>query len=167
MITISDYFMGRDKTHADELTDELRENAQETVTRVNGLLLLAKEEGVEPGPVDSGWRPKAVNDKTSHAAPHSEHLVCKACDLHDTKDRDFARWCLRNTAPLCLQSGQPDLLAEIGLWMESPQWTPDWVHLQTVAPHSGRRIFVPSENPPLATPLPEEVRIRELAREAA
>jgi hypothetical protein len=55
------------------------------------------------------------------------------------------------------------LLQEIGLWIENPMWTPTWVHLQIVPPHSGRRIFVPSENPPLAAALPEQERALALA----
>lgn len=159
--------MGRDKTHADELTVAIRASAQETVDRVNALLKFAAEDGVEADTVASGWRPSDINAATPNAAPSSKHMTGDACDLKDDEHRGLARWCLRNTAPLCFQSGKPDLLAEIGLWMESPQWTPSWVHLQTVPPKSGRRIFIPSENPPLALPLAEEERIRELAKESA
>ena len=164
MITLDQYFKGRDATYAAELSDTLRRNSEETVTRVNALLVLAAEESVGPqtvhgSEVASGWRPKAVNDRTANAAQGtSNHLICKACDLHDTGARDFARWCLRNTVPLCYPAGKPDLLAEIGLWMENPMWTPNWVHLQSVPPQSGKRIYVPSENPPLAEALPEQER---------
>lgn len=155
MITVEKFFMGRDKSHAAELTDEIHANALETVDRVNGLLKFAKEDGLNIDEVASGWRPKAINAATPNAAPTSKHMTGEACDLED-KDREFARWCLRNTTPLCYQNGKPDLLQEIGLWMENPMWTKSWTHLQTVAPHSGRRVFVPSENPPLAAALPEQ-----------
>ena len=49
------------------------------------------------------------------------------------------------------------LLEQLGLYMERPQWTPDWVHLQVRAPKSGRRVYVPSSKPPLVGALPEEV----------
>ena len=45
-----------------------------------------------------------------------------------------------------------EVLAEVGLWLEDPRWTFDpkgdhWVHLQTVPPRSGNRVFVPSDAP--------------------
>lgn len=163
MISLKQYLMGRDATHAAELTAEIRANAQETVDRVNGLLKYAAEDGVEVSEVASGWRPKEVNATTKNAAPDSKHMTGEACDPGDDEHRAFARWCLRNTGPLCYQSGRADLLAEIGLWMENPMWTPTWVHLQTVAPRSGRRIFIPSENPPLAAALPEQEQAHALA----
>jgi hypothetical protein len=162
LITLDQFWMGRDKTYASELTDEIRSNAQETVDRWNALLKFAAEDGVEVGIVASGWRPKTINDGALNAAPDSKHLSGRAMDIEDF-DRDFARWCLRNTAPLCHQEGKPDLLQEVGLWIENPMWTPTWVHGQTVPPHSGRRIFVPSDNPPLAAPLPEQERALALA----
>lgn len=162
MITLDQFWLGRDKTHADELTDEIRANAQETVDRWNALLKFAAEDGVDIKGVASGWRPDAINASTPNAAPDSKHKNGKALDGKDP-DRSFARWCLRNTAPLCHQEGRPDLLQEVGLWIENPMWTPIWVHGQTVPPHSGRRIFVPSENPPLAAALPEQERALALA----
>ena len=50
-----------------------------------------------------------------------------------------------------------DALQEIGLWMEDPQWTPTWVHLQIVPPGSRRRVYIPSSRPPLAARLPEQL----------
>ena len=153
MITLTDYFMGRDRTHAAELTDEIRGNAALTVARVNLLLAAAEEDLVEPGidevtgtAVASGWRPAGINARTQNAATGSKHLTAQACDLQDTADRRLARWCLRNLARL----------EEIGLWMEDPQWTPDWVHLQTVPPGSGKRVYRPSAAEPLVAKLPEQ-----------
>lgn len=154
MITIEDYFMGRDRTHAAELTDEIRANAALTVARVNLLLADAAEELIEPGtdevtgtPVASGWRPAGINARTQNAAAGSKHLTAQACDLQDTADRRLARWCLRNL----------EELERIGLWMEDPQWTPDWVHLSTVPPRSGKRVYRPSAAEPLVARLPEQV----------
>jgi hypothetical protein len=154
VITLTDYFMGRDRTHASELTDEIRGNAALTVARVNLLLAAADEDLVEPGidevtgtPVASGWRPAGINARTQNAATGSKHLDGRGCDLQDTPERRFARWCLRNLAKL----------EEIGLWMEDPQWTPDWVHLQTVPPGSGLRVYRPSAAEPLVARLPEQL----------
>jgi hypothetical protein len=163
LITLNQFWMGRDKTHAAELTDAIRANAQETMDRINDLLTYTSSDGVDVGIVASGWRPTAINADTPNAAPNSKHMTGEACDVKDDEHRSFARWCLRNTTPLCHQEGKPDLLQQIGLWMEQAQWTPTWVHLQIVPPHSGRRIFVPSENPPLAAALPEQERALALA----
>lgn len=153
MITVEQYFMGRDATHRDECGNDIRRNAERTVELVNQLLAFFGRDGVQPGIdattgnfVGSGWRPATVNASTCNAAAHSKHLVALACDLRDTPDRALARWCLRNL----------DTLAQIGLWMEDPQWTPTWVHVQTVPPRSGKRVYIPSSAPAQCPPLPEQ-----------
>jgi hypothetical protein len=40
--------------------------------------------------------------------------------------------------------------------MKDPQWTPSWVHLQSVPPASGDRVFIPAASPALAEKLPEQ-----------
>jgi hypothetical protein len=154
MITLEQYFMGRDQLFPDECNEIIRANAARTVLRTNQLKQLAAIRDffvfVEPE-VASGWRPLAVNDATSNAAEHSRHIIAEALDTHDP-DRKFARWCLRNL----------NELETIGLWMEDPRWTPHWVHLQIVPPLSGRRVYIPSAHPPLASPLPEQ-SVKEVA----
>jgi len=118
--------MGRDKTH--ELTPELEDNAKETVRRVN---LLLDKSGFDRG-VRSGWRPADINANTPHAAPNSKHITCEACDIDDTYG-SLGNWCLNNLPVLEL----------LGLWMESTDATPTWVHVQTKPPHSGKRVFQP------------------------
>lgn len=153
MIIRDNYWMGRDKTHAAELTDAIRGNVAELLGRVNLLLSWAVADQVRPASdartgtaVASGWRPPAINEATSNAAAKSRHLTGEAIDLRDTGTRDLARWCLRNL----------DALEEIGLWMEDPQWTPTWVHLQIVPPGSHRRVYCPSSKPPMVAKLPEQ-----------
>jgi hypothetical protein len=153
MIIPADYYMGRDARVPDELTDAIRANVVELLGRVNLLLAWAYADNVRPAldkvtgtHVASGWRPKAINDATSNAATSSKHLTGEGIDLRDNGTRDLAQWCLKNE----------ESLAEIGLWMERPQWTPTWVHLQTVPPGSRRRYYVPSRNPPLVAALPGE-----------
>lgn len=151
MITVDLYLMGRDLKYA--CSDEVRRNAADTVEKTNQLKMLAAQGGVvfpdDATEVASGWRPDAINECTSNAGKCSSHI--SGCGL-DTRDpqRLFARWCLRNL----------DKLEKIGLWMEDPRWTPTWVHLQTYAPKSGNRVYIPSSKPPLAPSLPEQ---RELA----
>ena len=128
--------MGRDATHAEELTDEINRNARITVDKANELLERAGRSDIDQ--VASGWRPASVNDVTQNAARSSRHLTAEAVDLPDA-DRSLATWCIDNL----------DVLREIGLWMEDPRWTPNWLHIQTVPPKSGKTVFIPSAKPPL------------------
>ncbi|OGA37310.1 MAG: hypothetical protein A3G24_04650 [Betaproteobacteria bacterium RIFCSPLOWO2_12_FULL_62_13] len=139
MIDLSAFYSGRDEAYREELTDEIRRNAEDTVAKANALLRRAGFECVCS--VNSGWRPKRVNAATEGASATSHHVTGRAVDLPDP-DRTFAAWCVENL----------EVLAEIGLWMEDPRWTYDengehWVHVQTVPPRSGRRIFIPSTAP--------------------
>jgi hypothetical protein len=85
-----------------------------------------------PATVSSGWRPQAINAALANASPRSKHLSCEAIDLEDPEGALDA-WCLRNL----------DALEAVGLWLEHPDATPGWCHLQTVPPRSGRRVFMP------------------------
>lgn len=134
MISMAVYWMGRDRTHAEELTDEIRRNADVTVAKANRLLERAGRSAIDE--VRSGWRPQAVNDATANAARSSRHLTAQAIDLPDN-DRTLATWCVDNL----------DVLKELGLWMEDPRWTPTWVHLQTIPPKSERVVFIPNSAP--------------------
>jgi hypothetical protein len=127
-ITLAQYFMGRDAVHGAELTKELRRNAEVTVARANMLLQRAGLAGA----VNSGWRPHAVNAQIANASPRSRHLTCEAVDLADPDD-ELDAWCMRHL----------EVLEAIGLWLEHPQATPGWCHLQIVPPRSGRRVFEP------------------------
>lgn len=152
MITLEQYWMGRDAKYPAECTPEIRVNAYQIVAKVNTLLAMAEVDGVEPAlsvrgdHVASGWRPEAVNDATANAAKNSKHCSGQAVDLADGAGRALARWCLANL----------DVLEQVGLWMEDPRWTPSWVHLQLVPPGSGKRVYVPSTAPALAKALPEQ-----------
>ena len=126
--------MGRDVTHKDELTDEIRANAQRTVDAANELLARAGRSDIHT--VNSGWRPATVNEATANAASSSRHLTGQAVDLPDA-DRTLATWCADNL----------DVAAEIGLWFEDFRWTPTWVHCQIVPPKSGKRVYIPSSAP--------------------
>jgi len=129
VLTLADYFMGRDASHAGELTAELLINARTMVDRANGLLKLV---GIAQGMVNSGWRPHSINTVTANASPRSRHLTCQAVDLRDT-DGVLDVWCMRNL----------HALEVLGLWLEHPDATPGWCHVQTVPPRSGRRVFDP------------------------
>lgn len=126
MITLKEYLMGRDVQYP--LDDEQELNAQLTVRRVNQLLYIA---GYNRG-VRSGYRPAAINSKIPGAAPKSKHISCQAVDIEDN-DGKLKSWCLKNL----------EELESAGIWMEAPEYTPTWCHLQTCAPLSGHRVFIP------------------------
>ena len=133
MITLEQYWKGRDTEYADELTEEIKANAAETVEKVNLALEAAEADtGYKFEEVASGWRPAAVNDSTANAASHSKHLTAQACDVRDPLGQLDA-WCIANQ----------ETLKEIGLWIESPSKTDGWCHLQTLPPKSGNRVFLP------------------------
>lgn len=125
-ITLEEYFMGRDKTYPNELSDAHRMNAKQTVERANALL----ERFGQKRRVVSGWRPGAINRATKGAAPNSKHVLCQAVDLEDNNG-DLMRWLLNNQ----------DIMEELKLWAEDSRDTGTWVHLQTLPPGSGKRFF--------------------------
>ena len=129
MITTKDYYKGRDISHAKELTSEIRFKAETIMQIVNALLL---ESGFSDRTATSGWRPRSVQMEINPRAPNSKHVTGEAIDIGD-RDQQFAFWCLAHQ----------DVLKSYGLYMENPKYTPTWVHLQTVAPRSGRRVFNP------------------------
>lgn len=130
MITLTDYWMGRDKEFPLAMTPQIEANAERTVALANALLVRFGE----GRKVKSGWRPPAVNAKIPNAAVNSKHMTGQAIDLADP-DGDLDEWLLTET-------GQK-ALTEIGLWLEHPAATKGWCHLQTIPPKSGRRVFYP------------------------
>lgn len=125
-ITLPEYYMGRDKLYAEELSDAHKMNANKTVELANKAL----ERFGQKRRLVSGWRPGAINKATKGAKPDSKHVLCQAIDIEDI-NRELTNWCLNN----------PDILAELGLWMEDPRDATTWVHWQTVPPTSSKRIF--------------------------
>ena len=138
MITLTDYWKGRNILYGDELTEEILGNAEVTVARCNELLNRAGRAGADT--VNSGWRPQSVNDATANSAKGSKHLTAEAVDLADP-DGSLAQWCMDHV----------DVLVELELWMEHPGWTVGWVHLQTLPPgnppRARVRVFIPSSAP--------------------
>lgn len=120
--------MGRQHSFAEELNDRLLANARDTVARANALL---EHAGIDAA-VTSGWRPNAINATIANASATSKHLSCQAIDLGD-EDGALDAWCLANLKQL----------EALGLWLEHPDATPGWCHLQTVPPRSGNRVFRP------------------------
>ncbi len=144
MINITDYLMGR--ITYDELPQDQKDNAGTIVERANNLLILAKltDKGCR-----SGYRRKEDHIriyKEMNAARKakglpevsipwgSKHLIAAAIDINDTDDKlkDFLK-----TA-----DGQ-QALVDLDLYQEDPDSTDTWVHIQFIAPNSGKRVFKP------------------------
>lgn len=120
------YWMGRDKANPPD--DETRKNAADLVGRIN---MLAKELPFPLPSMTSGYRPAAINAAVG-GAKKSNHMTGNAIDLADA-DGKLDAWCMANL----------DILERLGLWLEHPDATPTWCHLQRVAPRSKNRVFRP------------------------
>lgn len=134
MISISDYFQGRDTVHASALTDDIRHNAIKTTEAANRLIAIYQQQtgDNETRTVNSGWRPPAVNANIPGAAPRSKHMTGQAIDISDPEG-DLDDWCMDNLK----------VLERLGLWLEHPAATKGWCHVQTLPPKSERRVFYP------------------------
>lgn len=130
MISLSDYFMGRDREFPLAMSPQIEHNAEITVQLANALLARFGQ----GRKVNSGWRPPAVNEAIPNAAVNSKHMTAQAIDLADP-DGDLDDW-------LMSPDGQA-VMVDIGLWHEHPSATKGWAHVQTVPPKSGRRTFYP------------------------
>lgn len=141
MISLADYWMGRDRTYSLSLTPAIEKAAMTMVDLASRLLESASRCEVpltrnsKTGSlVSSGWRPPLVNSSTPNAAPNSKHMTGQAIDIYDP-DGDLDEW-------LMTADGQSELV-RLGLWMEHPSATKGWAHLQTIPPRSGNRVFYP------------------------
>ena len=126
MITRDDYFKGRDLTYDNDYTDAIEQNSIVTIRAANQLLIAF---GQDRG-VNSGWRPPAINALTAHASPTSLHMTGQAIDIED-ETGELDAWCMAHQK----------VLEALGLWLEHPVDTPRWCHVQTIAQHSGNRVF--------------------------
>ena len=133
MISLDAYFMGRDRGENDP-TDEQRANAKVLLARVNALLadipfpFLAE--------VASGYRPPAINASVG-GSKMSAHMSCEAVDVRDWR-RQLALWLRAD-----MSKGTLALLVKHDLYMEHPDYTRTWCHLQTRPTRSGNRVFIP------------------------
>jgi len=84
-----------------------------------------------PQDISSGYRPAAINAATPGAAKKSKHMICAAVDLGAAGGHAFALWCLQNESALAM----------CDLYLEHPDDTPTWCHLQCIPPGSGKRVF--------------------------
>jgi hypothetical protein len=125
---------GRDVKYPADYTQEVSDNLDKLLIPLNKI----RDAWGKPMTVTSGWRPPSINGATPGAATHSKHMEGLAADISDP-DNSLWHWVLENL----------QLMKDLDLFMEDRRWTPGWVHLGLGQPASGRRIFVPSSNPPV------------------
>lgn len=103
-----------------------KRNLQDLIQKINSLGY------TPPMRASSCLRSIADQKRINPKAMGSSHLYGAAIDIADPKG-ELKAWILKN----------PTVLTYAGLWMEDPKYTKGWVHLQTYAPKSGKRIFIP------------------------
>lgn len=108
-----------------EIPDGIISNLMELRTRLNQL-------GFKPPRVFTCTYRSPEHNARVGGAKKSSHLTGCACDIADS-DGKLADYIMTN----------PELLEECDLYAEDFDSTPTWVHLTTLAPKSGRRIFKP------------------------
>ena len=108
-----------------ELPDGIISNLMELRARLNQL-------GFKPPRVFTCTYRSPEHNARVGGAKKSSHLTGCACDIADAdcKLKDYLRT-------------NPELLEECDLYAEDFDSTSTWVHLQSVPPKSGRRIFKP------------------------
>lgn len=126
LLTPEQYLMGR--ITEDKLSEEGSYNIKILIPKINTLL----NEYNGPWSITSGYRTLKDQMRINPKALKSKHLICAAVDLGD-KDHKLRRWIISNL----------EVLHKLDLYMEHPDSTPTWVHLQCIAPGSKSRIFIP------------------------
>ncbi len=129
-ISPQEILKGREVKHP--LSQQMKENLDKLLVATNRLRVYYGK----PLIVSSGYRPGEYNERAK-GAPNSAHLTCEAVDFRDP-DRELARWILNNT----------QVLFDCGLYLEDPQYTPTWVHVQIRKPPSGQLVFKPGTPKP-------------------
>jgi hypothetical protein len=134
VISLDDYWMGRNSKYPDEWSFDIAENAAVLLSRVNLLLSLYYAATGYPQPeVSSGWRPHCINVKAG-GAKNSAHVTGEAIDLRDPYDH-LDDWLMTPEGRLALM--------QCDLYLEHPTATNTWCHLQTRPPRSKNRVFHP------------------------
>lgn len=122
MITLKE-LLGDNKQS--DLNPELLNNANDLLIRLNKF---RAEYGI-PMIVNSGYRTEAHNAEIG-GAKNSSHCHCQAADFKDN-DGLIKKFIEKD----------PDILIRCDLYQEDPEATKTWVHLQSRAIPSGKRIF--------------------------
>lgn len=118
----------------EDFTSEINSNVRELVKRINSL-----------GYVPPMYFSSCLRSKERHKQIYlnkgvsedkipwgSRHLTGQAADIADPNG-ELRRWLNTTVIPW----------DKIGLWVEHPDYTPGWIHFQSVPPKSGNRFFIP------------------------
>lgn len=117
---------GSHKFKESEVDLVTKRNLQDLIDKVNAL-------GYKPAmSASSCLRSLEDQRRINPSAMGSSHLYGCAIDIADPKG-ELKAWLSKNK----------NKLVELGLWMEHPNYTKTWVHLQTIRPKSGNRLFIP------------------------
>lgn len=135
MITLEDYLTSSgkypDRQTSKDCTDEVKANAAILLDKVNKFLSDIGQNG--PFTISSGFRTAVSNAATPNAAKSSGHMKGLAIDIHDN-DHELSDEIKDNA----------DLLRTYGLFLENPNATASWAHLDMVhRPDRPNRIFNP------------------------
>ena len=111
-----------------DVDDVTQRNLEDLCRKINAL-------GYQP-PMYASSCLRSLEDqkRINPSALGSSHLYGCAVDISDP-DGKLAQW-LQTVV-------SKNKLKEYGLWMEDPKYTNGWVHLQSYAPRSMSRIFIP------------------------
>lgn len=72
----------------------------------------------------------------------SAHLKGAACDLHDP-DSLLKYWFFKDIETAQLTDRGEKFLKQHQCYLEHPKYSPQWLHLQLIAPKSQKLVFVP------------------------
>lgn len=117
---------GQHKWKESEVDIVIKRNLEDLCRKINAL-------GYQP-PMRATSCLRSIKDqqRINPSAMGSSHLYGCAVDIADA-DGKLKAWCKANQKKL----------VECGLWMESPEATKTWCHLQSYCPKSMNRIFNP------------------------
>ncbi len=101
--------------YKDEYTEEISKNIDKLLIPINKI----REMWGKPLIVTSGWRPKSYN-KAIGGAKNSLHCLGMAVDFADP-DGSFDAF--------LVELDKQGKLKELGLWLENPDATVGWTHL--------------------------------------
>ena len=109
-----------------EIDPVIKRNLEDLILKVNSL-------GYNP-PMRASSCLRSIKDqqRINPKAMGSSHLYGCAVDISDPTG-ELAKWLKNNTRKLEVR----------GLWMENPEKTKGWCHLQSYSPKSMNRIFNP------------------------
>ncbi len=133
MITMTELLMGREKF--ENLPEEIQKNGQDLLEKLNKF----RQEYGQPMYVSSGYR-RPEDNNAAGGSKKSAHMTLQACDFKDADGKLFE-----------FIKKDPSILDRCDLYMEDPQWTGSWIHLQSRK--ASKRIFLPySDGRPATSP---------------